>query len=416
MNKIKKLSLNCETCITKPCQIGCPLNNDIPAFIKCIKENNYHKAYIILKETTILPSICGRICPHLKQCEGSCLKGVTHDNVQIGQLEAYIGDLAIKNLWNSYITPRTNYKVAIIGGGPSGLTCASFLNRNGINATIYEKYNYLGGLLVHGIPEFRLPKTIVKQVTDNIIKQGVKVKYNMELGKNITIEQLKKEYDAIYLAIGANVSNKMNIPGEDLTGVYGGNELLEHKIQLDYQNKEVVISGAGNVAMDVSRTIKRLGAKRVTIIYRRSEKEMPADLKEVISAKEDGIEFIYLTNIIKINGDKLVNSIEVVRTKLTESSDGSRIEPIEIEGSNYTIPCDYVIMAIGSHQDKIVDEINLEKNHQGKIQIDSYGRTNDQVIFSGGDVAGTKSTVAWASMAGRNAAEGIIKYLQTIKK
>ena len=412
MNNLDILSSNCESCVTKPCQMGCPLNNDITQFIKNVKNKEYEKAYRVLTNTSVLMPLCGRICPHYQQCQGSCVKGVSYDAVEIGVLEYTIGDMALDNNWTIPVKDTTNYKVAVIGGGPSGLTCAAFLRRNGINVTIYEKYDYLGGLLVHGIPAFRLSKDLVKRVTDSIVNLGIDVKYNTELGKDITLEELKNEYDAIYIAVGANRSNKMDIPGEDLDGVYGGNELLEHNINLDYINKNVVISGGGNVAMDVARTAKRSGASRVTVVYRRGRDEMPADKKEVEEVMKDGIEFIFQTNILKVIGSDKVTGIEVIKTELVQKEGETRLSPVNIEGSEYTIDCDYVMMAIGSHPDDFVSELNIETNKQGKIAIDRYGHTSDEKVFSGGDIAATKGTVAWASRAGRNAAYSIIDFLE----
>ena len=405
-----KYASECLSCPTKPCQKGCPLGNDITDFIKEIKNNEYKKAFDILSETTVLMPICGRICPHNEQCQGSCVKKRMDKSVEIGILESTIGDMALKENWKIEVPKKTNHKVAVIGGGPSGLTCAAFLRKKGIAVTIYEKYNYLGGLLVHGIPEFRLSKKLVKQVTDNIINLGIDVKYNMELGKNLSLDDLEKEYDAIYLAIGANLSNKMNIPGENLKNVYGGNELLENNIKLDYKGKTVIVSGGGNVAMDVARTVKRSGAEKVIIVYRRSENEMPADIKEIEDARKDGVEFLYLTNIIKIIGTEKVEEIEVVKTKLVKKEGETRLSPVNIDGSNYTIPCDYVMMAVGSHPEAFVEELKLDKN-RGRIAIDEEGRTSDEKVFSGGDIAGTKATVAWAARAGRNAANAIEKYI-----
>lgn len=412
MTSIKKIASNCETCITKPCQIGCPLDNDIPSFIKKIKEENYKEAFNILSNTSVLMPVCGRICPHMQQCMGSCVKGVSYEPVNIGALESFVGDLSLDKRWKFDSQKNTNYKVAVIGGGPAGLTCAAFLRRNGIGVTIYEKYDYLGGILAHGIPEFRLPKQIVKKVTDNIINLGIEVKYNQELGKNITLGKLKKEYDAIFLGIGANSSNKMNIPGEGLQNVYGANELLEHNIDLDYTDKTVVVSGGGNVAMDVARTIQRKGAKKVIVIYRRTKNEMPAEDTEEEAARVDGVKFLYLTNILEVKGKNKVESIEVVKTKLVKKEGESRLSPVNIEGSNYKIECDYVIMAVGSHTEEFVENLNLNINpNRRTILINKEGQTSDKKVFSGGDVAGTKGTVAWASRAGRNAAYGIIKYL-----
>lgn len=406
MISVKKLASNCETCVTKPCQIGCPLNNDIPGFIKEIKNNNYEEAFNILKETSILMPVCGRVCPHLRQCEGACAKGVSYDKVEIGALETFIGDLWLAKEWKLTSPRKTNHKVAVIGAGPSGLTAAAFLRMNGIKVTIYEKHNYLGGLLYNGIPEFRLPKKIVRKVTKNIIKLGIKVKYNKELGRNLDLRDLKKEYDAIYIAIGANAPNKMNIPGEELKCVYGANDLLESNKRLNYRGKTIIISGAGNVAMDISRTIKRQGAKNVYVIHRKGENEMSADQDEVLAAKKDGVKFLYYTNVSRIIGKRKVHKVELVKTEVKD-----RVVE-NIPNSSYQIKANYVIMAIGSHQTEVVDNLPLEKNMQGRIQIDANGRTSDKKIFSGGDVAGTKGTVAWASRAGRTAAFSIIEYLK----
>ena len=403
---------NCESCVTKPCQMGCPLNNDITGFIKCIKEDRCKDAFDILSKTTVFPALCGRICPHMSQCQGSCVKGVSYEPVEIGKLEAYIGDMALNNNWRVTSPLLLRNKVAVIGGGPAGLTCAAFLRRNGISVTIYEKYNYLGGIMVHGIPEFRLPKTLVKEATDRIVELGIKVEYNKELGKDIFLEELEKEYDAVFIGIGANISSKMNIPGEELNGVYGGNVLLEHNIPLDYKDKTVIVSGGGNVAMDVCRTAKKNGAKKVYVVYRRSEKEMPAEKIEVKEAKEEGIEFIFQNNIIKIIGEDKVTGIELIKTELVQKEGESRPSPVNIEGSNYTIDCDYVMMAVGSHpEEEIVNNLNLELDKRGKIAITPSGETSKENVFSGGDVAGSRGTVAGASRAGRDAAYKIIEYL-----
>ena len=410
--KMLERTKNCESCVTKPCQMGCPLNNDITGFIKCIKEDKCYEAYQILSKTTVFPSLCGRICPHMSQCQGSCVKGVSYEPVEIGKLEAYIGDMALENGWRVEVPTMLRKKVAVIGGGPAGLTCAAFLRKNGVGVTIYEKYDYLGGIMVHGIPEFRLPKTLVKRVTDEIVGLGIDVNYNQELGKDFTLEELEKKYDAIFIGIGANISSKMDIPGEDLNGVYGGNELLEHNVELDYTDKTVIVSGGGNVAMDVCRTAKQKGAKKVYVVYRRSEKEMPAERKEVEEAKEEGIEFIFQNNILKILGEDKVTGIELIKTELVQKEGESRPSPVNIEGSNYTIDCDYVMMAVGSHpEEDIVNNLNLELDKRGKIVIDKNGATSNEKVFSGGDVAGSRGTVAGASRAGRDAAYQIMEYL-----
>lgn len=413
---IKEKSSYCLSCKSKNCMKGCPLSNDITDAIKYVKEEEYEKAYNKFLETTVLSSICGRICPHTKQCQGSCIRGIKGDAVDIGSIEAFVGDYGIQNdikITNFEEYKKIDKKVAVIGSGPCGITCAATLKRLGVSkVTLFEKKNYLGGLLVHGIPEFRLPKDIVDSVYNKIITDlDIEVKLGVELGKDITIENLMKEYDSIFLAIGANTSSKMGIPGEELDGVYGGNELLEYKSFPDFRNKKVVVSGGGNVAMDTARTIKRLGADKVYVVYRRAEEQMPAEKIEIKEAKLEGIEFIFLNNILKIIGNNKVEKIECIKTKLIEKP-GERPYPVNIEGSNYTIDTDYVVMAIGSRLSKdILPEIN--RNEWGKIQIDSDYRTNLNGVYAAGDFAGIKSTVAFASNSGREAAKSIYKELVT---
>ena len=409
--EVKDLLSNCASCVIKPCQIGCPLNNDITGFIKEMKNENYKGAFDILSNTTVLMSLCGRICPHFQQCQGKCVKGISYNAVEIGELESIIGDMALENNWTIPAPKETKHNVAVIGGGPAGLTCAAFLRRNGIKVTIYEKHNYLGGIMVHGIPEFRLPKDLVKKVTDSIINLGIDVKYNQELGKDYTLEKIKEKYDAVFIGIGANLSNKMNIQGENTKGVYGANEILENNNHPEYKDKVVIVSGGGNVAMDISRTAKRMGAKKVVVIYRRSEAEMPADKKEIEEAKEEGVEFLFLTTITKIIGKDKVEKLELLKNELVKKENDSRPVPVPIEGSNYEIDADYVMMAIGSHPDEYISTLNL-RQEKGRIKIDENGKTSDEKVFSGGDIAGTKGTVAWASRAGRNAAYAIIEYLK----
>ena len=406
---IEEKATYCLSCKNKNCMKGCPLSNDITDTIKFVKEGNYTKAFEKITQTTVLSSICGRICPHTKQCQGSCVRGIRGESVEIGEIEAFVGDYGLDN--NIEIKNFTEYKeldksVAVIGSGPCGITCAATLKRLGINKVdLYEKKSYLGGLLVHGIPEFRLSKSTVKKVYEKIINLGIDVKYNMELGKNIDLEDLKSKYDAVFIAIGANKSSKMNIDGEDLIGVYGGNELLEYKNYPDFNGKSVAVIGGGNVAMDASRTIKKLGADHVYVIYRRAEEQMPAEKKEIKDAKDEGIEFRFLNNIVKILGKDKVEKIECIKTELIYE-EGKRPYPVNIENSNYTLDMDYVVMAIGSCLEKnVIDD--LEKNEWGKIKIDENYRTNIENVYAAGDVAGVKSTVAWASYSGREAAKKI---------
>lgn len=414
MEEIKEKSEYCLNCKIKPCSNkGCPLGNDIPTFIKAIKEEDYKKAYEILSETTVLEAVCGRICPHTKQCEGSCVRGIKSNPVSIGELEALVGDISIKE---NYKIPQNNIsnknkKIAIIGGGPAGLTASAFLLKEGYSVTLYEKYNYLGGLLVHGIPEFRLPKNTVKDTIQKIIDLGLEVKYNMELGKDFSIQELESKYDAIFLAFGANIATKMGIYGEDLEGVYGGNQLLEYNNHPDYKNKKAAIIGGGNVAMDCARTVKKLGAEEVSVIYRRAEEQMPAETKEIEEAKEEGIKFIFQNNLVKILGNNKVEQIELIKTELVQKEGETRKSPVNIPDSNYIIDIDYVIMALGSHPEQFVSQLGLELTEKGYIKIDENNRTSNEKIFAGGDLAGAKGTVAWAARSGRDTAEAIIKYL-----
>ena len=408
MYNIKEKAEYCLNCKMKPCSIkGCPLNNNIPEFIKEIKEQNYRKAYEILLETTVFPSVCGRICPHYKQCMGSCVRGIKGEPVNIGTLEAFVGDFAIENNYKMTKENVHSKKIAIIGGGPAGLTAAAFLARTGNQVTIYEKYDCLGGLLVHGIPEFRLPRDVIKKSINKILELGIHVKYNQELGKNLGLKDLKREYDNMILAFGANASSKMGIEGENLQGVYGGNELLEYNIHPDYVGKTVIINGGGNVAMDTARTIKRLGAKKVIVVYRRAREQMPAEQKEIEDAINEGVEFLFQHNIIKIIGEKKVKEIEVVKTKLIQKEGETRLSPVNIENSNYEIQADYVIMAIGSKTQEFVKNLGLNTDKYGYISVDKNGQTSNPKIYAIGDLAGNVSTVAWACKSGRDVAEKI---------
>ena len=415
MKDIKEKSEYCLNCPVKPCsKKGCPLENDIPTFIKAIKEENYKKAYEILSETTVLEAVCGIICPHTKQCEGSCVRGIKSNPVSIGEMEAFIGDIAIRENYKIAEKNEENKdkKIAIVGGGPAGITASAFLLKKGYSVTLYEKYNYLGGLLMHGIPEFRLPKEIVKQTVQKVIDLGLEVKYNMELGKDITLQELEKQYDAIFLAFGANITTKMGVEGEELEGVYGGNQLLEHNEHPDYKGKKVGIIGGGNVAMDCARTIKRLGAQEVKVIYRRAEEQMPAEVKEIQEAKEEGIEFLFQNNIVKILGKDKVEKVELIKTELVQKEGEARKVPVNIPDSNYIIDIDYIVMALGSKPEEFVNTLGLELNKWGYINIDEQNRTSNPKIFAGGDLAGAKGTVAWAARSGRNAANAIIEYLK----
>lgn len=413
---MKEKANYCLNCKMKPCSNkGCPLNNDIPAFINEIKVGNYEKAYEILNNTTVLQAICGRICPHMKQCQGSCVRGIKGEPVEIGNLEAFIGDYAIENnLKINKEKTEIKAKVAVVGGGPAGLTCSAFLARKGVQVTIFERYDYLGGLLMYGIPEFRLPKDIVKETIKKILDLGIIVKYNQKLGDNLSLEELTKNFDYVFLAFGANVSTKMGIEGENLNGVYGGNELLEHNLHPNYKEKTVIVNGGGNVAIDTARTIKRLGAKNVIITYRRAKEQMPAEAKEVRDAENEGIEFLFQNNIVKIKGNKKVEKVELIRTELIQKEGESRLSPVNIENSNYEIDADYVVMALGSEPEDFVKKLNLELTKYNYIKIDEHHKTSNTKVFAGGDIAGEKATVAWAAKAGREVAQEILTEISKI--
>ena len=438
----------CLNCKAKPCSNkGCPLNNDIPTFIRLVKEGNMEEAYYTLLKTSILGSVCGRICPHYKQCMGSCVRGIKGESVQIGGIEAYVSDYGLEHDLIKNIEKTEELKgknIAVIGGGPAGLTASYFLAKAGANITIYEKHNSLGGILEHGIPEFRLDPKVLKKTVNSILSLGINVKYNVEVMTNnnqeitdttnnqerqdkktnniegklkeqektkISIESIASKYDATILAIGANVSSKMNIPGEDLQGVYGGNELLENKNYPDFKGKVVAVSGGGNVAMDTARTVARLGAKKVFVIYRRAEEQMPAERKEIEDAKKEGIEFLFQNNITKIMGSGKVEEIECIKTKLVQKEGETRLSPVNIEGSNYRMRMDYVVMAVGSKPEE-KDIAGFEKNKWGYVNTDEEKKTSIKNVYAIGDIAGNKQTVAWAARSGRDVALEIIEKLK----
>ena len=376
----------------------------------------------------------------MKQCQGSCVRGIKGEPVAIGELEAYVFDKAMEEgnsllkVWKEEIEKNKevlgNKKVAIIGGGPAGLTSAAFLAKEGVNVTIYEKYDFLGGLLMYGIPEFRLDKKIVEKTVQNILDLGINVEYGKELGKNLNLNELEEEYDAIFLSFGANCSSKMGVEGEYLKGVYGGNELLEYNMHPNYEGKTVVVAGGGNVAMDCARTIKRLGAKEVKVVYRRAREQMPAEDKEVEDAINEGIEFLFQNNIVKILGNENVEKLELIKTKLVQKEGDTRLSPVNVENSNYIIDADYVVMALGSTpatfvkdlglslnkwgniEATFVKDLGLSLNKWGNIEVNSNYETSNPKIYAGGDLAGVRGTVAWAAYSGREAAKKIVEKLK----
>lgn len=400
----------CLNCVNKPCMKACPLENDVPKIIELLKLSKEKEAYELLSETNIMPSICGRICPYMKQCQSNCTRKYKETPIETGEIEASLGDLAYKNGWmfENISDELSGKKVAVVGSGPAGLTCAVFLKRYGAEVTIYEKREKLGGLLRYGIPDFRLSKGIIDELVDEISKLGINVvtNYSLEAG----FEKLKNNYDAIFLSIGANVPRNVEIKGKDLKGVYDGNTLLENGIDFDCENKKIYILGGGNVAIDVSRTVKRLKAKEVTIIYRRSEEEMPAEKKEILVAQSEGIKFIFNTNIIRILGSDCVERIECI-----ETSENDHIVE-NVNGSEHMLDADMVIMAVGSQADTdLIKRLSLEVSEKGFIKVNENNQTSSEKIFAGGNLIGVKATVAWAARSGRDTAEKIKNYLNLKK-
>ena len=397
MSKFKDLVNYCLNCTVKPCRKGCPLENDIPKFIKLAKDGDFLEAFSVLGETTVLSSICGRICPFDRQCEGNCVRRLKGEPVQIGKIEAIIGDKAIQEDYPIFRNMKeiNGKKIAIVGAGPSGLTCAAFLKKLGYCVTIYEKYDYLGGIISHGIPDFRLDKDITLKNLNRIVDLGIEVKYNFELGKNITLKELKKEYDAVFLAFGANVSNMPQIKGKNLSNVYGANELLESKKALDLKNKNVIVVGGGDVAMDMARTAKRWGGN-VLVVYRRDENKMKADINQINLAKEEKVELLFNTNVKQIIKKENISKAYLVTN----------------DGFKFIYPCDYVFFAIGSKpNERINKKLGLKLDVDGYIKTDKKQMTSMKGVFAGGDLTGTERTVAYAARSGREAAYNIDLYL-----
>lgn len=406
---IEELSSHCETCVTKPCQIGCPLNNDITQAISYAKEKEFEQAYLTLAKTSVLMSVCSRICPREEQCENSCVKKVSFTPVQIGAIEQIIGDMGINYSWNIKPLPKTKYKVAVIGSGPASLTCAAFLRRYGVQVKIFEKHNHLGGLLVHGIPDFRLPREITEKTIESILNEEIEVRYGRELGKNLQLSDLEKDFHAIFIGIGANQPKRINLKGSTKTGVYYANEFLENKQEINFQEKTIAVYGGGNTAMDIARIAKREGASKVYLIYRKDESFLSAFKNEIESAKEEGIEFLLQTCIQEIKGENHVESILVQRTILEEN------ELIFVENSEMELQCDYVFLALGSQASKEVESLGLELTEDKKIKTNLFGQTSNPKVYAGGDITKTKSTVAFAARSGRNAAYEILKQLKIWK-
>ena len=397
-----KNKVDCLNCPTKPCNKGCPLKNDIPTFIKYYKEDNFLKSFSVLSETTVLPSICSRVCPLEKMCEGNCVRRLKGKAVQIGYVESVIGDNALKKNYPLFdeINKSNSKSVAIVGAGPSGLTCAAFLKKLGYDVTIYEKHDYLGGLISHGIPDFRLDRDICEKTFKKIIDLGINVKFNYELGKNISLKELKNNYDAIYLGFGANNSKIPNIKGKNLDNVYGANDFLESKNQLDLKGKSIIVIGGSDTAMDIARVSKRFGGN-VLVIYRGNFNKMKALKSEYSLAKSEEIEFLFNTNVKQI----------------ISSGNNYKAYLFTNDGYKFIYPCDYVFFAIGSKPDlKVCKKLGIKLDIDGYIKVDKNQMTSLAGVFAGGDIIREKNTVANAAASGRKAAYNIDAYLKKIDK
>ena len=431
-------AMRCLNCKTMPCVAGCPVNIHIPDFIFKIKEGDFEAAYQIINKTSSLPAVCGRVCPQETQCESKCVRGIKGEPVGIGRLERFVADWHNAHSNDTPVVAESNgQKVAIVGSGPSGLTCAGDLAKLGYKVTVFEALHAAGGVLLYGIPEFRLPKAIVKKEVDNLVAMGVDMKTNIVIGKTLTVDELfDMGYEAVFIGSGAGLPNFMEIPGESLKGVYSANEFLtrsnlmkaykESPITPIMKGGKVAVVGGGNVAMDAARTALRLGADKVYIVYRRSLDELPARREEVEHAMEEGVEFELLTNPIEIIGyqnqdDKrdpkngFVKAMKCVRMELGEPDEKGRRRPVEIPGSEFEMEVDTVIMSIGTSPNPLIKMTTegLDVNKRGGIIVEeNTGATSREGVYAGGDAVTGAATVISAMGAGKIAANAIDEYLR----
>lgn len=417
----------CLNCKHKPCVSGCPVGINIPGFISKIKEKDYEGAFDIIHQSSALPAVCGRVCPQEVQCEAKCVRGIKGEPVGIGRLERFVADYHNNHKKEENVKPNSNgHKVAIIGSGPAGLTCAGSLAQKGYDVTIFEALHTPGGVLVYGIPEFRLPKSIVEKEIENLKSLGVKIETNMVIGKVLSIDELLEDFgfEAIFIASGAGLPKFMGIPGENLKGVFSANEILTRvNLMKAYKegastpiknSKNVVVVGGGNVAMDAARCAKRLGAN-VTIVYRRSLEELPARKEEVHHAMEEGIVFKLLTNPVELIGDETqtVAKVKCVEMELGEPDASGRRKPVVKPDSQFELDADCVIMALGTSPNPLIKSTTsgLETEKWGGIITNEDGLTSREGIYAGGDAVTGAATVILAMGAGKKAAEAIDKYI-----
>ena len=418
----------CLQCKKPFCVAGCPVNVKIPEFIALVAEGKFEEAYRKIRETSSLPAVCGRVCPQERQCESKCVRGIKGEPVAIGRLERFCADYHMAHGADEEIKIEKNgHKVAVVGAGPAGLTCAGDLARMGYDVTVFEAFNVAGGVLMYGIPEFRLPKEIVRREVASLEKLGVKIETNTVVGQAVAVDELLSEegFEAVFIGTGAGLPSFMKIPGEGLSGVYSANEFLTRinlmKAYLDdyatpiKKHKKVAVVGGGNVAMDAARCAKRLGAE-VYIVYRRGREELPARAEEIHHAEEEGIIFKLLCNPVEILGDEggNVKAMHLVEMELGEPDASGRRKPIEKEGSDFTLEVDSVIMALGTSPNPLIKNTTagLDVNKRGCIVADDAGKTSKEGVWAGGDAVTGAATVILAMGAGKNAAAAIDEYIQ----
>ena len=419
----------CLNCKNAQCIKGCPVSIQIPDFIAAVKEGDIEKAYEVISESSALPAVCGRVCPQESQCEGKCIRGIKGEAVSIGKLERFVADWARENnIKPQGTTEKNGHKVAVIGSGPAGLTCAGDLAKLGYDVTIFEALHEAGGVLVYGIPEFRLPKSkVVAAEVENVKSLGVKIETNVIIGRSVTIDELmeKEGFEAVFIGSGAGLPRFMGIPGEQAKGVFSANEFLTRNNLMKAfkegydtpiaRGKKVVVVGGGNVAMDAARTALRLGAE-VHIVYRRSEAELPARVEEVHHAKEEGVIFDLLQNPTEILVDEegCVRGIRIIKMELGEPDESGRRSPVEIPGSEYEIEADTVIMSLGTSPNPLISSTTkgLDVNRRGCIICEDDGATSKEAVYAGGDAVTGAATVILAMGAGTAAAKGIHEYFQ----
>ena len=418
----------CLNCKHKPCIQGCPVSIDIPAFIQKVNEGDFEAAYQVISKASSLPAVCGRVCPQESQCEKLCVRGIKNEPVGIGRLERFVADWHMQHSGGEIEAPEKNgHCVAVIGSGPAGLACAGELARRGYEVTIFEALHTAGGVLMYGIPEFRLPKHIVQAEISTLKKMGVAIETNVVVGKTESVDDLFEDgFEAVFIGSGAGLPSFMNIPGENLDGVYSANEFLTRvNLMKAYlpdsptpirNVKRVAVVGGGNVAMDAARCAKRLGAEEVYIVYRRSDAELPARAEEVEHAKEEGIIFKTLTNPVSIlaGESKSVSTIRCLQMELGEPDESGRRRPVEVQGSEFDIPVDTVVMSIGTSPNPLIKATTngLETTRKGGIVADDGGKTTREGVYAGGDAVTGSATVILAMGAGKEAANSIDEYIK----